>query len=634
MSYAFQMYERIKQNVLTQLVQLRELADELQSTSASEQVMELFTTLEREQFEIMVVGEFNNGKSTFVNALLGREVLPAAVRPTTAILNKIYYNEEPQYRIHFRDTMKPPMVLTESQFRNIVAPEDVWENDPLKVETIKRNISLIQEIDHAEIGQSLDICKHGVVLVDSPGTNDLDPGREAITNYYIPKCDAAIIVFNAQRALSESEMSFIQHRILASDVRKLFFILNFKDLLNEVELQRVKDYVTNRLSKVVVEPRVFAISSRHALLNRSPQSVPAGTGRRRRQILPLEETGILEFESALMHFLEFERGPVKLEKPIYRGIKTAEGLLERYVEFERSTLNSNIKDMQEKVEGLTKQLEDVSRKGKESVVGFDLKLQQQGRELSRWYEKELDIIAKQAQRAVEVRYYKGCDIEKVKRNVEDQIAPMETELGQNLQRKVEEMIGESIEGESKPIVEGLQEIQKKWSADFSSLSFNPFFFGPLQTAELVRFILGAGPIAILIAKVAIIGLIVGSVFQFFKGIASSISDWFTGRDSKKEQLLEEIKQRFEAPIRERVLKLREHWNGIIPVVKDKYDAQVQHMINDTSAQLQVMIQNNQMSELEMAQALLKLENREKRLVRIMDELRSNQLRAEVAYERI
>lgn len=89
---------------------------------------------------------------------------------------------------------------------------------------------------------------------------------------------------------------------------------------------------------------------------------------------------------------------------------------------------------------------------------------------------------------------------------------------------------------------------------------------------------------------------------------------------------EEIKERFEAPISERVSKLRVHWNDVIPVVKEKYAEQVQWTINDTAAQMNIMIQNNQLNETEIADSLKKLEVRERRLLSIIQELLNNQLK--------
>ncbi|MEK3725828.1 dynamin family protein [Paenibacillus sp. FSL H8-0034] len=625
MSNAFALYERKKQHVLTQLMQLKELAHELKNPQLTGDVEDQYMLLQREQFEIMVIGEFNNGKSTFVNALLGKHVLPSAVRPTTAILNKIHFHPVPRYRLHYRDAKKPPQSVTGEEFLNLVAPEELMNSEHVPREVWEKNVSLIQNIDYAEIGQPVELCKHDVVIIDSPGTNDLDPGREAITNYYIPKCDAAVIVFNVQHALSESEMSFIKHRILSADIQKLFFVLNFKDLLVESELQKVSSYVEQKLSSVVADPKIFIISSRHALLNRAPQP-EQGTARRRRPTLPIEETGILEFEQALMDFLEFERGSIKLEKPIRRGVNLAEGMLERYVSFERSTLNNNIKDMKEKIQGLSHDLEQVRLKGKESVGKFDLRLQQQGGELRKWYEKQLRDIASKAQNAVEANYYKGCDVNRVKRIVEDQIAPIETELGQELLKRAEGIITEGIEMESKPLVEGLQDIHKQWTTpDFGNLLLNPFM-SKMMMANFIETIFKAGVIGILIAKFAIIGIIFGGAILLFKNVFTSIGDFFAGRDSKKEQLKEEIKERFEAPISERVSKLRVHWNDVIPVVKEKYAEQVQWTINDTAAQMNIMIQNNQLNETEIADSLKKLEVRERRLLSIIQELLNNQLK--------
>ena len=120
-----------------------------------------------------------------------------------------------------------------------------------------------------------------------------------------------------------------------------------------------------------------------------------------------------------MAFLEFERGQIKLDKPIRRGVRAAEEMLERYVQFERSTLNNNIKDLKEQMKGLYVQLEEVRSKGKESVARIDMKLQQQGIELRKWYEKQLVDISRKAMEVLDLHYIQVKDVDKVKRQVEN-----------------------------------------------------------------------------------------------------------------------------------------------------------------------------------------------------------------------
>ena len=74
-----------------------ELNDELAATSADE------TELKRESFKVLVVGEIKRGKSTFINALLGEEVLPAFATPCTAVINEIKYSETKRAVLHFNE---------------------------------------------------------------------------------------------------------------------------------------------------------------------------------------------------------------------------------------------------------------------------------------------------------------------------------------------------------------------------------------------------------------------------------------------------------------------------------------------------------------------------------------------------
>mgnify|MGYP002799668569 FL=1 len=77
------------------------LVQPLTMESCAAALVQLRRKIDSDAFKIMVMGNFKNGKSTFINALLGSEVLPAYAVPTTAIINEIKYGEEPRAILHF-----------------------------------------------------------------------------------------------------------------------------------------------------------------------------------------------------------------------------------------------------------------------------------------------------------------------------------------------------------------------------------------------------------------------------------------------------------------------------------------------------------------------------------------------------
>src|SRR5262245_20405935 len=79
------------------------------ATLAKDLVTIRLPKLEEERFHLVVLGEFNHGKSTFVNALLGQPVLPAGITPTTATINHVVYAESPRATAHLTDGKTAPV---------------------------------------------------------------------------------------------------------------------------------------------------------------------------------------------------------------------------------------------------------------------------------------------------------------------------------------------------------------------------------------------------------------------------------------------------------------------------------------------------------------------------------------------
>ncbi len=170
-----------------------------------------------ELFLLVVVGEFNAGKSALVNAILGEKVLPEGVTPTTSQVTLVKWGEK-----------------TEKQ----VVDED------FAVYTYP--LPLLKELN----------------IVDTPGTNAIIRRHERLTEELVPRSDLVLFTTSADRPMTESERQFLE-KILAWK-KKIVFILNKTDIL-ENEVEEVRSFLLTHTARILGgAPELFMVSARQA----------------------------------------------------------------------------------------------------------------------------------------------------------------------------------------------------------------------------------------------------------------------------------------------------------------------------------------------------------------------------------
>jgi small GTP-binding protein len=173
-----------------------------------------------ELFLLVIVGEFNAGKSAFINALLGSRVVEEGVTPTTSQINILQFGERSD-RHH-----------AASGIRTITAP-----------------VPLLQEIR----------------IVDTPGTNAIVREHEAITRDFVPRSDLVLFVTSADRPFTETERAFMEH--VRGWGKKILVVINKVDILETArDVDDVRRFVGEGARALLgFSPEIFPVSARQAL---------------------------------------------------------------------------------------------------------------------------------------------------------------------------------------------------------------------------------------------------------------------------------------------------------------------------------------------------------------------------------
>ena len=180
-----------------------------------------------ELFLLVVVGEFNAGKSAFINALLGARIVQEGVTPTTAQINVLQYGEAAD-----RQAREPELHV-------ITAPAP-----------------LLRDIH----------------IVDTPGTNAIMREHERITAEFVPRSDLVLFVTSADRPFTETERVFLEE--IRAWGKKVVIVVNKVDILEgERQVEEVRAFVAlSAKSLLGFDPEIFPVSAKLAL--RAKQGEP------------------------------------------------------------------------------------------------------------------------------------------------------------------------------------------------------------------------------------------------------------------------------------------------------------------------------------------------------------------------
>jgi small GTP-binding protein len=197
---------------------------------------------------VTVMGEFNAGKSTFVNAFLGEEVAPMGITPTTATVNILKYGAERKGRVLYLDesTRELPWSEVPGFLKRLGADE-------------ARTIRIVELLYPLELLQRINV-------VDTPGLNSIHPEHEEVARRFIDEADAVIWLFSVDQAAKASEGEALSK--IAAAGRKILGVLNKIDRASDEERAQIIAHVSaslgDRLETIVPVSARGALAARRA----------------------------------------------------------------------------------------------------------------------------------------------------------------------------------------------------------------------------------------------------------------------------------------------------------------------------------------------------------------------------------
>lgn len=202
-----------------------------------EQMAAVKEYLVSDKFTVAVVGEFNRGKSTLVNRLIGKDIIPTSDIPTTTL--PIYVSGGEQESLVFK-TIKGQKryPVAEKSWETIEEERRISGGNKAEIR-LKQNCSLLME--------------HDLEIIDTPGVNSQIRGDLSMAEKALSVCDCAILPMTAIAAFSESEKLFLEERILMKKVPRIMVVLTKLDLVEETQRLSVVESVQRKLEAVNAE---------------------------------------------------------------------------------------------------------------------------------------------------------------------------------------------------------------------------------------------------------------------------------------------------------------------------------------------------------------------------------------------
>ena len=247
-----------------------------------------------EPFSLVVLGDFKRGKSTIINAILGKSIAPVNVAPETFTINSISYGETPTAEA----------ILSNGQ-RIMLTADDLQRE---RLEKLTR--AFPDSLEYIDIRDNAEILKE-IRIVDTPGLSDLDCLDKQVQDYLV-NADAIVYVASALSPFSESEQVFLATHIQPMSFSKLFVLVNMIDAMGSMrDIEKIINRVSECCERIVPNAFVYGVSGIDEYRRKIGLNRPDLTG-----LQEFYENEFLKFEMSLKREIILQKDFIRTQRVI------------------------------------------------------------------------------------------------------------------------------------------------------------------------------------------------------------------------------------------------------------------------------------------------------------------------------
>ncbi len=306
--------------IIRKVIELGEALSRSVDHTVADSLGAIIQTFRRESFTIAIMGKAKRGKSTLINALLGRTddlVAPVDRLPASSAVSRFRYAAAEKATVSYREGRSE--VISLDCIREYVTEESNPGN--------RKGVGVV------EVEGPFPGLQDGLILVDTPGAASIHEHHDQLLHQFIPEADAVIFLVTARMPLDQDELDLLRE-IRVADIRKVFFAINRVDECSEGDLRDAINHNRQLLRSVGL-----AIDLIHPISARQAFRGQVGT------------SGLPTLATDVSAFIGQHRARVLEERFIARVMAVVEPTL-RDLEFEMATTRKADVELREELESL------------------------------------------------------------------------------------------------------------------------------------------------------------------------------------------------------------------------------------------------------------------------------------------
>ena len=310
---------RHKTEILTVIKDIEALTEK-ESSETDDRLLAVREQLISNSFNLVILGQFKRGKTTLINSLIGKEILPSSVVPLTSIVTILKFGEEVRCSIYMEDESEKEVGIEELS----------------DYVTEKGNPKNVRGVRCARIDYPSSFLEQGMLLVDTPGVGSTFLHNTETTYNFLDHLDAALFLMSADVPISQAEKELLD--TIKGSTQKIFFVLNKIDNLTTEEIKEISAFNKHILEEMgFCVQEILPISAREALKAKMADNE-----------IQLSESGLLNLEDALGNFLASEKGKIVLNTAIAKIKRIITQKLSQIV-IEKKTLEASDEELENKI---------------------------------------------------------------------------------------------------------------------------------------------------------------------------------------------------------------------------------------------------------------------------------------------